>query len=389
MSTRNCSTAVVLTGAFAIVGWAQPPRELNLPGNAPPIVITAPGAKKSAPAKPDAQPAPNLTVVKFDPRDTSVRMVDRRWQLWSGKQMLKDFGGNHAHALEARRLVAELQLTEHASLGAPESVMEYWLSNGQPPPITAATRTAVPIDAGSLAVESREGAYWLRDRTKLLYNFGPSRHDAVHGLRIMQQFGFNEVAYVGSPNPSMSYLVKNEQVRLAIGKLDPFNLQTLPQTLPRYPLQLFKVGTVGERQPFDPLKLEIRRAADGWHLASGVREVGTLGNSEHSARTALQVVQSYPFTEMCRVGNGSMTFYLSRGAAPRGVPLGVRRTGFNAQALTVKSAGDTHNIVDGNRVILQTNGTVEDAKTVIKVMQHYQFDCVCEVGQLRYFAKER
>lgn len=368
-----------------------PPREPISPSGIKPASASLNTSDVQKPISVEEAPGsqPNFSIVKFDPQDVVVRMVDGRWQLWSGRQMLKDFGSQQIHAAEARKMIAELKLTEHGRLGAPQPAMEFWLSNGQAPPLTSSSRTVIPFDPASLKVESVNGAYWVRDRSRMLYNFGPHRADAQQGLKLLQQFGFNEIAFIGYPNPSMSYPIKNDQSRLSIGKNDPLTVQTLPQSAPRYPLQLFRLGTVGEREPFDALKLELRRESDGWHLVAGIRDLGSLGSSEHSARTALQVVQSYPFTELCRIGSGSMTFFLSRGAAPRGAPLGVRRTPFNPQTLAVKPAGNTQQIVDGTRIVAQLAVPPEEAKTAVKVLQYYQFDCLCEVGQLRYFAKER
>lgn len=376
--------------AIVFAQTPQPPRPPVVPTGIRPAALSLDA--KSPPPKVvvEAPQAPHLTLIKVDPRDTSVRLNEGRWQLWSGKTMLKDFGKEYNDAHKARRIVAELQLTERGQLGSPEPAMEFWLSNGQAPPLTSSSRTVVPFDAGSLNVDVVDGAHWVRDRTKLLYNFGPYQSDAQHALALLKQFGFNEIAFIGSPTPTMSYLVKNDQPRtLSIGKNDPFTIQRLPQTTPRHPLQLYRLGNVGEREPFDALKLEIRRQGEGWHLTAGIRDLDDLGPSQHSARTALRVVQSYPFTERIRVGTGSLSFYLSRGMAPRGVPLGVRRTAFNPRSLTVKTAGDVQQITDSNRVIAQLPGTVEEAKVAVKVLQHYQFDCLCEVGQLRYFAKER
>src|SRR5262249_4867090 len=135
-------------------------------------------------------------------------------------------------------------------------------------------------------------------------------------------------------------LLRNANPRHTIPPHGSMGPQILQQTLARHPLDLPGIGRVGERRPFDPIRLEISHATDGWHLSAGPHELGPLGNNKYQARTAMQIAQRYPLTEHVRIGTGDFTFYLSNGAAPRGVPLGVRSTAFQPKMLTVKQTGN-------------------------------------------------
>ena len=147
------------------------------------------------------------------------------------------------------------------------------------------------------------------------------------------------------------------------------------------------LGRVGERRPFDPMRIEIRRGNDGWHLVTNTCDLGAAGATEYQARTAMQIAQRYPLNEYVRIGKSDFGFFLSNAQAPRGSPLGVRRTPFDAKALLTKPANGMWVVTDGRQNIA-TFGKEEDAKLAIKVMKHYGFDCACEAGALHYFAQD-
>src|SRR5436305_98652 len=124
------------------VGYSQS-RQGSAPGLLPPELTN--------PNKPVA-PKFELKLTKFDPFAVEVRHEGRHWQLWSGQTKLRDFGENRNAAYDARKLVAELRLTERGAIGTPEAVMEYWLSGGQPPPLPAFSRNGGPFEPKSLQV---------------------------------------------------------------------------------------------------------------------------------------------------------------------------------------------------------------------------------------------
>src|SRR5262245_36961582 len=51
-------------------------------------------------------------MMHFDPNAVEVRRNGQRWQVWSGRVLLKDFAEHREHAFEARRLIAEMKLSD-------------------------------------------------------------------------------------------------------------------------------------------------------------------------------------------------------------------------------------------------------------------------------------
>ncbi|MFL5339881.1 MAG: hypothetical protein ACJ8F7_07000 [Gemmataceae bacterium] len=359
-----------------------------------PQISFGPGApaelKLAGPVLPlEPKRAPTLeNHVRFDPLSVELRHESNRWQLWAGHDLLKDFGTNREHANDARRLIADLQLTEHTTIGTPEPAMEYWLTNGKAPAPPTTPRQILSIDPSTLKVDRQEGNYCVRDARQVLFQFGTADEARV-ALAAFQQYGFNEIGLIGSPVPSMVYLVNNPNPRTARSRPEEvFKPRVLPTQAGRHPLTLPKLGTVGERMPIDPMRADLYHAADGWHLMAGPHDLGNVGSSDYLARVSLRTLQQYPLTEYDRVGG--IGFYLSRGQAPLGVPLGVRSAHFDPKSLAVKPQGDQLALTDGRQTVATFPQTqAADAKQALQVLQHFGFDTQCEIGGLRYLARER
>jgi hypothetical protein len=370
-----------------------PPRQSVLPasGNsAQPSqspALLAPGSVRNAAP---LAPIQEERLLHFEPSSVELRRDGRHWKLVAGKLLLKDFGESHNDAFEARRLVSDLRFSEYGAIGTPEPVMEYWLTNGKAPPMTGMARTVIPFDPKKIHVEEDGGAYYVRDGRRVLFNFGPYVEDARQAVRVITKYQFNEIGFIGLPNPTMTYMLKNDVPRFqSASASDALTPDYAPQRMNRFPLEIPGLGMIGEHRPIDTMRIETKHLSDGWHLFSGAADLGSTGSSDYQARTAMQIAQRYPFTDFVRVGTGHFSFFLSNNQAPRGVPLGVRSIRFEPGSLAVKQAGADWLVTDGR----QTVATVEsanEAHLVLKVIQHYRFNTYCSIGPgMHYLAIDR
>jgi hypothetical protein len=339
---------------------------------------------------PPEAPARPQQLVVFNPSLVVLHRDEGQWQLREGQRVLKQFA-SEADAREALRLVRELRLSAHGQIGTPRPVMEYWLADGRAPENGFAEPQTVPFDPRKLRVEGLGGQYFLRDDEVFLFNFGPHRADADQARVVLMRYGFNRVGYVGQP-PTLIYFLLSRQERarpsakpkdrsrpaaddnlLQLARLQ--TRQLAPASLP-----LPEPDMDGQVVPLQPERIELRRQQQAWQLVLDDYCLARFGGSEGEARTALQIVQRYGFTEHCQVGMpASFTFFLVNGQAPRGLPFAVRSTRFRPEALSVRGGADGWAVADGTWPLFHFRRG-DDARNALRLIQKYQFDHVCHVG---------
>jgi hypothetical protein len=360
------------------------------------------------------------TLVPFDYRTAEIRWIDNRWQLLSGGVWLKDFGKGESDAREALRLIRDMRLTQHGTIGSPRSVMEYWLADGLAPQGSALGQRLVPIDPASLRVEKVQEQWCLRDARRLLFVFGGHEADARQAFEIIHRHGFTQVGYIGHPVPAMTYFLGGHdglgQARLAPPatltprrhsheKAEAKEKDALPQAaqLRANPLreaahnplilqaghQLAPVNplagdrpTLGDRVAFDGRQVRLRQDGNDWKLCSGDYTVANFGPSEYEARRGINAIQFYRLNEHCRVGESrtSFSFFLANGQSPRGLMFGLTGRTFRPQTLTIRQVGGGWAICDDKQPLIALGEQVDDAKKLLEIIQQHKFDHLCHIG---------
>lgn len=428
---RICSTmiAVGLAGPLFAQGplpqAGRPSAAQSLPGEPrmlPPIgsqPLPFPQAGQTQPAfstpsnpaaqpqaeQPRSRPQPDPSVVlprteqlaRIDPSLVTVRRLNDSWQLWAGPRMMRDFGQDAQSAQDALTAIRNLRPTEWAVIGSPRPVVEYGLVKGEPSPWLPYLRNSLPIDRKTVRAESVRGAWVVRDDRNILLNFGPYRGDAEQAAAVAKRYGFNRVGLIGSPTPTMAYYFTVDAPPSTNGpdENDPFIALTRASqeaNLSRTAVDVPGVGLVGERTVLDMRRLDVRKERGEWVLANGADVLGRFGYSEMAARDALRVIRDVRLTEFCRVGTG-MTFFLSHGQAPTRVSYAAQRERFDYTRLDARADGaGGWGVYEGAGRQLFPAGSREEADLVIRVIQAYQFDQVCQLGSspkasLRFLAK--
>jgi hypothetical protein len=373
---------VLLVAGTAAAQPPPPPRTLP-PG------LTAPGKSAPRPAQPKqdkAEPPPPLqeSLVRFDATQAEVRFAAGRWQLWAGRQLLKDFGTLQKDAYAALRIVRELGLNHRGTVGSGPTGFEYWLVDGKAPQPGGFRRTVVDFDPKTLAVEQTAGCWCLRDRRQILFNFGPSRDDATQAHLVMRKYNFKQAAYVGAPTPTMVYFLDDPRRIVRTGGSDdplaPPSIEAALKAATRQGVLVPGVGVIGERIPLDLRRAEIRREGSEVHLVASGLVLGKFGPNEREARDALRTLQDQRVTELIRLGPDGFHLFLSHGQPIRGTVLGHRGQAFTPASLVLRESGGSWQICDGVRPLLDFGDRADEAKQALQLIQFFKLDYLSQVG---------
>ena len=347
---------------------------------------------------------------------------DRNWKIVANGVVIKDFGRNESEARQALRLLRDLRLNQHGTIGEPKPVLEYWLSDGRAPIGIAAGVRPLAIDSASLKAELSLGQWVVRDRQRVWFNFGPRGDEAQQTLAVMQKYKFTQVAAVGTPAPSLMVFLGNPvrpgsraasnapQTQPAAtaaknGYIPPTLLplrngsgqpNQLMSTFNRGPgenltahVATFPSSTVqppapglSERVTFDWRLAQVHQDQGRFKLTAGSHVLGDFGSNERAATQALSAVKYYRFTEHCQVGQPApyCSYFLVGGQSPRGIPLGLQGQPIDAAHLAVQQVGDKYALVSNGQPVLQFGPRPDEARHMLDVIQRHKFDHVCHVG---------
>lgn len=159
--------------------------------------------------------------IGFNRSNLSVAQFGGRWKLVEGNHWMIDTGGSKAEADRVLQIIKHYKLGSMCFVARPRCgdvrPMMYWLTDaGAAPSGTLAGEDCIPFDPDHLAVievggrwKVAEGAHWLLD-------FGPGHGNAVAALHFIRKHRFNEMCFVGRPDPSMTYFKRRR------GRFDRF-----------------------------------------------------------------------------------------------------------------------------------------------------------------------
>jgi hypothetical protein len=410
------------------------------------LTLTLAGLAQSGPVSPgNAPPAAPPPVLEqfqtFDPFALRVAWQNRRWQIVSGQQVVKDFGSQEQDARQALRLIQELRLNQRAVIGGAGSLMEYWLTDGQAPARVIQTGLrGLSLDPGTLRVEDLQGQWCVRDKQRILFNFAQGRQDAEQALAVLKKYHFDEVTFVGQTRPVMYVFTTRTRgdtptlptVRGSVPvsrQLQP-NLfsrqaknadgtpksQRSAKTVPTQgldgmasplvpPLAAPAVDRRHERQGFewrsrpqmgqtptaspegDRLVFDWRQAVVAmdqgeWKLKVGSQVIANFGQSAHDARMALGALRHYRFNEQHRLGGPDpyLAYFVTGTTSPRGMLLGLQAQPFNPDQLEVRQLESGYALCQGPRVVLRLRDREDDGRKLLETIKRHRCDRLCQIG---------
>jgi hypothetical protein len=347
--------------------------------------------------------APPESLQSFDNTQTKITWAGGHWHIQAGNVILKDVVPRESDAREAVRIIRELRLNQHGTIGSPKPILEYWLVDGRAPQAFGLHSRMIAFDPLALRVEEIQGQWSIRDSLHVYFTFGAAADDARQALAIMQKYKFNQFGTVGYPDPTMMYFITSERQpslvpapmttsRFATGKMHEakaaesvagINTQLLPIGRQLYtpdPFQQVRVP-VTEHILLDWRQVQLVHENLDWKLAYQGRTLASFGPLERNAQLALAAIQHYRLTDLCTIGTPAVfSFYLASGQAPHGLRVGLTALEFNPELLAVKHEGNAFVIAEGSRVIWRVGSKEADAKVSLDAIRRYHFDHICRIG---------
>jgi hypothetical protein len=352
----------------------------------------------------------NENLTTFDPRFAELAWQTDHWELVCLGKLVKRFDNRQLEAQEAARIIRELGLTQHGTIGSPRPVMEYWLIDGRPPSGTTSNLQVLAFDPAALVVQEVRGRWCVCDARRVYFNFGSHADDAQRCLDVILRHGFNQVGFVGQPLPAMIYFLasrsdEDENVAAAPRHVAPPSPKVrvagsaeadprIPSTRltataqPRVPLSsatyslLPDPAALAERVPFDWRQVRVRRENGEWQLNLGGHTLARFGDHERDAYLALTAIQHYRFTEQALVGKPTprFSYFLVNGQAPRGLMHGVDSVPFRPERLVVQPVGRDYVLTEDGRQLLNLGDRSEDARATLQAIHRLKCDRLCRIG---------
>jgi hypothetical protein len=160
--------------------------------------------------------------IPFNRANLAIAQFGGRWKVVEGNHWMVDTGSSKPEADRILEVINHYKLASLCFVGRPRCndvrPISYWLTDaGAAPSGTLAGEDCIPFDPAHLAVvdvggrwKVAEGAHWLLD-------FGPGHGNAVAALHFIRKYRFNQICFVGRPDPSMTYFKRRR------GALDHFD----------------------------------------------------------------------------------------------------------------------------------------------------------------------
>jgi hypothetical protein len=148
--------------------------------------------------------------IGFNRANLSVAQFGGRWKVVEGDHWMIDTGGGKAEADRILDVIKHYNLASMCFVGRPScgdvKPMMYWLTDtGAAPTDSMPGEDCIPFDPNNLAVVEVGGRWKIAEGAHWLLDFGPGHGNAVAALHFIRKHKFNEMCFVGRPDPSMTY----------------------------------------------------------------------------------------------------------------------------------------------------------------------------------------
>ena len=168
--------------------------------------------------------------IRFDRASVAAVQAGGRWKVAEGNHWMLDTGSSQWEAQRAVDIINHYELASMCFVGRPRcgdvTPMTYWLNDaGRAPSGSLAGEDCIPFDRENLAVVELGGRWKLVEGTHWLLDFGPGHGNAIAALHFIRKYRFDEICFVGRPDPSMTYFKTRGRRRYVVDLIDPRRIE--------------------------------------------------------------------------------------------------------------------------------------------------------------------
>lgn len=158
----------------------------------------------------------------------------------------------------------------------------------KPLPVRALQEDCLSFNPANITVAQVNNRWKIADGSHWMFDFAGKQDEARQAHRILRHYGMNQTCYVGRPQPSFTYLLRDGVASSG--------------------------GMPGEDcVAFNNANLAVVQAEGRWKIADGSHWLFDFEDKQAEAEQALAIVQKYGFTHSCYVGRPQPSFtYLRR-----------------------------------------------------------------------------
>jgi hypothetical protein len=163
--------------------------------------------------------------IPFNRANVAAVQIGGRWKVAEGNHWMLDTGTSQAEAQRAVEIINHYKLASMCFVGRPRcgdvQPMMYWLNDsGRAPSGQLAGEDCLAFDRSNLAVVEIGGRWKVVEGTHWILDFGVGEGNARAALHFIRKYRFDQICYVGRPDPSMTYFKTSGRRPIHIHPID-------------------------------------------------------------------------------------------------------------------------------------------------------------------------
>jgi hypothetical protein len=165
-------------------------------------------AERAALQRMAATPALKEDCIPFNFNQVEVRNVDGRWTVVQGNMLMINFASHKDQAERAVQIIKHYKLDRQCFVGRPGPSMQYYTTQGHAPQGSLPGEDCLSFNLNNVQVQNIGGRWKIVDGSHWILDFEKNEAEARTAFTIMKHYGFNQICFVGRPNPPMTYFKK-------------------------------------------------------------------------------------------------------------------------------------------------------------------------------------